>query len=121
VPQPASGKGRFKPKSRQLRESCASLQKELLVHGRETTPVSVTKNTNCPPPSVLLHSFDVFGSRFVDVRSGGPAPFTLAVHYPYKRDGFLSVRLLDHSSRIRMPEKWLRQRKFEFVAAPKVP
>ncbi|KAF8894306.1 hypothetical protein CPB85DRAFT_1330172 [Mucidula mucida] len=42
-------------------------------------PQSVRQGYNCPPPSVLLDSFDVFGTRFVDVGSGGPASFTFNV------------------------------------------
>ncbi|KAF9026544.1 hypothetical protein BDZ89DRAFT_1092397 [Hymenopellis radicata] len=42
-------------------------------------PSQCDQGYNCPPPSVLLDSFDVFGSRFVDVGSGGPAPFTFNV------------------------------------------
>ena len=31
---------------------------------------------NCPSPSLVLDSFDVFGSRYVEVGAGGPNPFT---------------------------------------------
>ncbi|CAL1698338.1 unnamed protein product [Somion occarium] len=31
---------------------------------------------NCPPPTLTLDSFAPFGSRFIDVSAGGPAPFS---------------------------------------------
>ncbi|KAG6880096.1 hypothetical protein C0992_006370 [Termitomyces sp. T32_za158] len=34
---------------------------------------------NCPPPTVTLDNFDTFGTRYVDVGSGGPSPFTFTV------------------------------------------
>ncbi|KNZ79537.1 hypothetical protein J132_09265 [Termitomyces sp. J132] len=34
---------------------------------------------NCPPPTVTLDNFDTFGTRYIDVGSGGPSSFTFTV------------------------------------------
>ena len=42
-------------------------------------PNQCTLGYSRPPPSITLDSFVPFGNRYIDVGSGGPAPFTFTV------------------------------------------
>ncbi|KAG6899847.1 hypothetical protein C0993_006270 [Termitomyces sp. T159_Od127] len=42
-------------------------------------PNQCSMGYNCPPPTVTLDNFDTFGTRYIDVGSGGPSPFTFTV------------------------------------------
>ncbi|KAK0200680.1 glycoside hydrolase family 115 protein [Desarmillaria ectypa] len=42
-------------------------------------PNQCAQGYNCPPPTVVLDSFDTFQNRYVDVGAGGPVPFTFSV------------------------------------------
>lgn len=39
-------------------------------------PNQCAQGYGCPPPSLSLDNFVPFGNRYIDVGSGGPAPFT---------------------------------------------
>ncbi|KAK0189365.1 glycoside hydrolase family 115 protein, partial [Armillaria mellea] len=42
-------------------------------------PNQCAQGYNCPPPTIVLDSFDTFQNRYVDVGAGGPSPFTFSI------------------------------------------
>ena len=89
----------FRPENRSSLESCAYHLKARLEHGKPSrdqslscqsnrlirlhrpgdNPNQCSQGYNCPPPTVTLDNFDTFGTRYVDVGSGGPSSFTFTV------------------------------------------
>ncbi|KAK0445622.1 uncharacterized protein EV420DRAFT_1717306 [Desarmillaria tabescens] len=47
--------------------------------GLVITPNQCAQGYNCPPPTIVLDSFDTFQNRFIDVGAGGPVPFTFSI------------------------------------------
>ncbi len=42
-------------------------------------PNQCAQGYSCPPPTIVLDSFDTFQNRYVDVGAGGPATFTFSI------------------------------------------
>ncbi|KAK0483015.1 glycoside hydrolase family 115 protein [Armillaria luteobubalina] len=42
-------------------------------------PNQCAQGYSCPPPTIVLDSFDTFQNRYIDVGTGGPSPFTFSI------------------------------------------